>query len=223
MSLFCVVKKMCNLVEYLLKQSTGFNHFCMKIKILFYILFVNLFFVICVQAQNSQIKVEQKPNDSLKNISPSNITKINSKIDESNYFDGNTSVKIEGTSITITPPKTFHFKDGSKNTFIQDWTSSSILVQEINASYEKLIPTITNETFTKQGYNFVSKYEVFTKSGNAGMMYVLTFKTGDWEYERLVLLSGDKTKTAWISANYPVVMRHLLYEVLEKCVLNIEF
>ncbi len=196
----------------------------MKIKLLFYTIIVNLFFVICVNAQNSPtIKVEQKPNETIKNVDPSNITKINSKIDESNFFDGNTSIKIEGTSITITPPKTFHFKEGTKNTFIQDWTSSSILVQQLNTSYEKLIPTITPETFTKQGFKYISKYEVFTKSGNSGMMYVLTFKSGDWEYERIVLFSGDKTKTAWISANYPVVMRHLLYEVLEKCVLNIEF
>lgn len=196
----------------------------MKIKLLFYPIIVNLFFVICVNAQNSPtIKVEQKPNETIKNVDPSNITKINSKIDESNFFDGNTSIKIEGTSITITPPKTFHFKEGTKNTFIQDWTSSSILVQQLNTSYEKLIPTITPETFTKQGFKYISKYEVFTKSGNSGMMYVLTFKSGDWEYERIVLFSGDKTKTAWISANYPVVMRHLLYEVLEKCVLNIEF
>lgn len=177
-----------------------------------------------LQSQNEQtIKVEQKPNETIQNIDPSHISKLNSKVDESSYFDGNTPVKMEGTSITITPPKTFHFKEGTNNTFIQDWTSSSILIQQLNTSYELLIATLTPETFTKQGFKYVSKYEVFTKSGNPGMMYVLTFKTGDWEYERIVLFSGDKTKTAWISANYPVVMRHLLYEVLEKCVLNIEF
>ena len=183
--------------------------------------------VINVFSQNTQnkqpIKVHQQPNEDIKNVDPSLIKKIESKIDESNYFDGNTLAKIQGTSISIIPPKTFHFKEGSTNTFIQDWTSSSILVQQINTAYDKMITTITPETFTKQGFTYISKYEVFTKSGNPGMLYVISFKTGEWEYERIVLFSGDKTKTAWISANYPVIMRNLLYEVLEKCVLNIEF
>ncbi len=142
---------------------------------------------------------------------------------DEDYFDGATSIVIENTSIRIIPPKAFRLDKKQGNLLVQDWTGSNILIQELNTSYSKMVLGITKETFLKQGYTFISSYDVFTKSGNEGKLFILSFKTGEWEYERMVLLSGNNKKTAWISANYPVIMRHLLYEILESSILNIEF
>ena len=143
--------------------------------------------------------------------------------EEKSYFDGKTSIVITNTNIRITPPKAFRLDEKQENLIVQDWTGSNILVQELSVSYKKMLTGISKETFEKQGFEYISAYDVFTKSGNEGKLFVLSFKTGEWEYERLVLLSGDDKKTAWISANYPVIMRHLLYEILENSLLNIEF
>lgn len=159
----------------------------------------------------------------------STIDDFNSVLKESinysdeDYFDGETSILIKNTSIHITPPQAFRLDEKQSNLLIQDWTGSNILIQEINVSYQKMLSGIDAETFSKQGFEYISSIDVLTKSGNEGKLFIISFKTGEWEYERMVLLSGNKRKTAWISANYPVIMRHLLYEVIEKSILNIEF
>ncbi|NLN73433.1 MAG: hypothetical protein GX140_04225 [Bacteroidales bacterium] len=172
-------------------------------------------------AQSGEITVNKSYADGDIKISDEHISLM--EIPDSVYFDGLSAIKIEGTDIYITPPKAFRLKDGSNNLLVQDWTSSNILIQQMPVSYKSMIANISAETFTKQGFEYINKYEAFTKSGNEGTVYVLGFVSGEWEYERLVLLSGDGKKTAWISANYPVMMKHLLFEVLEKSILNIEF
>ncbi|MGI6320274.1 MAG: hypothetical protein ACOXZK_04815 [Bacteroidales bacterium] len=172
-------------------------------------------------AQNGDITVNKSYADGDINISDEHISLM--EIHDSVYFDGLSAIKIEGTDIYITPPKAFRLQDGSNNLLVQDWTSSNILIQQMPVSYKSMIANISAETFTKQGFEYINKYETFTKSGNEGTIYVLGFISGEWEYERLVLLSGDGKKTAWISANYPVMMKHLLFEVLERSILNIEF
>jgi hypothetical protein len=186
------------------------------------ILFVCFFVFACLcdsYSQSSRAEVKGFNNvDSFNLMLKSAVIK-----DDKSYFDGKTSIVINNTSIRITPPKAFRKDDKQENLLIQDWTSSNILVQELPISYKKMLVGINKETFGKQGFEYISAYDVFTKSGNEGKLFVLSFKTGEWEYERLVLLSGDDKKTAWISANYPVIMRHLLYEILESSILNIEF
>lgn len=186
------------------------------------ILFVCFFVFACLHDSYSQSsRAELK---GFNNIDSFNLLLKSAVIkDDKSYFDGKTSILINNTSIKITPPKAYRLDDKQDNLLIQDWTGSNILVQELSVSYKKMLTGISKETFEKQGFEHISAYDVFTKSGNEGKLFVLSFKTGEWEYERLVLLSGDDKKTAWISANYPVIMRHLLYEVLENSLLNIEF
>ncbi|MDD2411713.1 MAG: hypothetical protein RBS19_08485 [Bacteroidales bacterium] len=163
-------------------------------------------------------------NNKLEGIDEFNsILKSSINYSDKDYFDGETSILIENTNIRISPPKAFRLDEKRPNLLIQDWTGSNILIQEINAPYKTMLSGINKETFSKQGFDYISSYDVFTKSGNEGTLFILAFKTGEWEYERMVLLSGNDQKTAWISANYPVIMRHLLYEIMEKSILNIEF
>ncbi|MDD2345983.1 MAG: hypothetical protein PHI36_07275 [Bacteroidales bacterium] len=171
-----------------------------------------------------QDSVNDKHKDIHKDLNEfSEILKSSINYSDEDYFDGKTSILIKNTNIRISPPKAFRLDEKQSNLLIQDWTGSNILVQEINAPYKKMLSGINEETFIKQGFEYISSYDVFTKSGNEGKLFILSFKTGEWEYERMVLLSGNNQKTAWISANYPVIMRHLLYEIMENSILNIEF
>lgn len=171
-----------------------------------------------------QDSINEKRTDIHKDISEfSTIIESSINYSDEDYFDGETSILVENTSIRISPPKAFRLDEKKSNLLIQDWTGSNILIQEINASYQKMLSGINKETFLKQGFEYISSYDVFTRSGYEGRLFVLSFKTGEWEYERMVLLSGNNQKTAWISANYPVIIRHLLYEIIENSILNIEF
>jgi hypothetical protein len=187
-------------------------------RVLFVFLFVNLC-LLSVYSQDARVDIKK-----LESIDSFNLNlKSAVSTDRQDYFDGQTSIIIKNTGIQIKPPKAFRLDDKQDNLLVQDWTGSNILVQELQVPYKKMILGVSKESFLKQGFDFVSSFDVFTKSGNEGKLYILSFKTGEWEYERLVLLSGNDKKTAWISANYPVIMRHLLYEILENSILNIEF
>jgi hypothetical protein len=137
---------------------------------------------------------------------------------------------VPNTDIVITPPAHFKYVDAFKG-FIHVGTSASITIQEIeNISYLQIVEGLTPEYFAKQKATLISSEDIKTKSGMEGKLYVLGFTTTSNDtskkvlhYERMMLFTGDYQRTLWISANYPELLKKVLYFVLKESLLTVQF
>ncbi len=141
-------------------------------------------------------------------------------IADSLLFDGIQQYTFPESSITYTPPKTFRLDE--QGNIVHDWTGSSIQSKILNTNYSKLIPTITKETFEKQGFSYINQLQITTDQKNEGTLFLIKFTSNNIEYERIVFFVGNQHQTLWLNINYPVMMKSLLYEVFEKSLLTIK-
>jgi hypothetical protein len=137
---------------------------------------------------------------------------------------------VPNTDIVIIPPAHFKYVDAI-NGFIHVGTSASITVQELdNISYLQIIEGLTPEYFAKQNVTVLNSEDVKTRSGMTGKLYTLGFSTVSNDsakkilhYERLMLFTGDYQHTIWLSANYPELLKKVLYNVLKESLLTVNF
>src|SRR3989339_842379 len=127
-----------------------------------------------------------------------------------------------GTNVKIIPPRNFQPHLSVKG-FMHAGSSASIQVQEIAKPFKSIIAEINDATFTSQGYTIIKQESVKTNTLKDAMLYHVSFKTKDVEYERLMLLTGDEKNTVWINANYPKITDFLLFDVLKKSLLSVIF
>ena len=142
-------------------------------------------------------------------------------IADSLLFDGTKRYFLINSTLSFIPPKTF--REDSYGNIIHDWTGASLQLKVVNSNYDFLVKAVQKQTFEKQGYTYINQQTLKTNSGKESTLYLISYKTNNYDYERIVFFVGNGDKTAWISANYPVIMKSLLYEVIEKSLLTVEF
>jgi hypothetical protein len=142
-------------------------------------------------------------------------------IPDSLLFNGIQKFTFPKTNVSITPPKTF--RADNQGNLIHDWTGSSIQCTIVNANYLSLLKTINKETFEKQGYTYINQQTLSTRTNKEGTLFLIGFTSNGMEYERIVFFIGNNNQTAWLSINYPVMMKSLIFETIENCLTTIEF
>jgi hypothetical protein len=146
---------------------------------------------------------------------------------DSAAFNGTTQVELLGEGIKITPPA--HFRQmKTMASFMHIGSSSSMQIKEIqNTPWQIVVNSLTEEYFEKQGVRLLAKDTVSTKVGNPGMMYLISFDIKNQEtqkevtFERIMYFTGDYNRTIWINANYPALIRQMMFPVLEECILSL--
>lgn len=138
---------------------------------------------------------------------------------------------IPGTDIRIIPPAYFKpfIKEG-KYGFMHEGAGASIAVMEVKGTpWVMVTQALTKDYIEKQGMHYISREEVKTKAGNDGVIISVGFKVKstdgkqDVEYERLMLFTGDYSRTIWVQGNYPVVAKKVLYLVVRESLLSVQF
>jgi len=142
-------------------------------------------------------------------------------IPDSLLFNGIQKFTFPNTDLTLIPPKTF--RADNQGNLIHDWTGSSVQCTIVNTNYLSLLKTIHKETFEKQGYTYINQQTLLTRMNKEGTLFLIGFTSNGVEYERIVFFIGNNNQTAWLSINYPVMMKSLLFETIENCLTTIEF
>ncbi|MBI5541593.1 MAG: hypothetical protein HY951_16145 [Bacteroidia bacterium] len=137
---------------------------------------------------------------------------------------------IPNTEILITPPA--HFKFVEKiNGFIHLGSSASITATAVDGtSYLQVAEGLTSEYFNTQNAVLISCEDVKTALGMEGKLYTLSFQTTSndtskkvLQFERMMFFTGDYNRTIWLTANYPALLKKLLYPVLRESLLTVKF
>lgn len=137
-------------------------------------------------------------------------------------------VQVPNTSVKIIPPPYFKNSE-SFNGFIHDGAGATIQVSETEGKpYPVMAQAMANEeNLKKQGITLISQEQIITRTGKKGVMIVIGFSvkgpTKTFEYERIVLLTGDYNKTIIINANYPTIAKDILSAVLKQSLLTTDY
>lgn len=143
----------------------------------------------------------------------------------------NTYVTIPNSDIRLIPPAYFKpFLNDGKFGFMHEGAGASISIQEITGTpYPIVVQYMTKEYLETQGVKLLAKENVQTTQKKEAVIYLVSFtvksKDGSKElqYERIMLFTGDYNRTIWISANYPVVARKMLFNPLRISLLSVDF
>ncbi|NLA24288.1 MAG: hypothetical protein GX879_04905 [Bacteroidales bacterium] len=87
------------------------------------------------------------------------------------------------------------------------------IIEVAGVNFKNIVHGMTNEHIEKQGYKLIEKMDLTNAIGQAATCFVVGFKSGDIEYERLMYFTGE-TKAIWINTNYPKEMKKLLLPAL---------
>jgi hypothetical protein len=137
-------------------------------------------------------------------------------------------VLVGATGVKIIPPAYFE-KSSTFDGFNHTGAGASI---QISVTQGKPFPimaqAMVNKTnLEKLGIQLISEEKIKTDSGKDAILIVIAFSvkgpTKTFEYERMVLLTGDYDKTIIVNANYPVIAKTILYEVLKKSVKTVTY
>jgi len=138
--------------------------------------------------------------------------------------------KVPSTDVSFIPPKYFMALP-VKNTLIHPTSSSSIQVNEIDGTpYPMLVKNITAEYIEKQNAKFIKRIDTLTYDGKQATIFVVSFNVESKdsartviEFERFMFFTGDYNKTIWINANYPIIAKDVLANVLLNSLLTTKF
>ena len=143
----------------------------------------------------------------------------------------NAYVTLPNSDIRMVPPAFFKpFINDGKFGFMHEGAGASISIQEVKGTpYPIVVQNMTEEYLETQGVKLIKKDIGQTKQKKDAVIYLVSFtvksKDGskELEYERLMLFTGDYNRTIWISANYPVVARKMLFNPLRESLLSVQF
>ena len=143
----------------------------------------------------------------------------------------NAYVTVPNSDIRIVPPAYFKaFVNDGKFGFMHDGSGASVSIQEIiGTPYPIVAQYMSKEYLETQGVKFITKEDIQTRDKKDAIIYLVSFPvkskdgTKELQYERLMLFTGDYNRTIWISANYPVVARKMLFVALRESLLSVKF
>lgn len=148
---------------------------------------------------------------------------------DTSYHAINEPFEIGDLDVFITPPAYFMpFVQNGNQGFIHKGAGSTIQVQIIEGVlYPFITASLSEEELLKQNAKLVEKFEVLTNQGEKAEMMIVSFSIKaldkDVAYERLMLFTGDTKRSIWISANYPVVAKPVVFQVLKESLLSVTF
>lgn len=131
------------------------------------------------------------------------------------------------SNISIVPPVGFKQVDFFKG-FFNYSNGASIQIESVDSiAYLLVAEGFTQANLTSQGVTLISKENITSPSGQKGILVTLRFEVSQEgetrQYERLSYLTGDMNRTIFLNANYPVLVKELVYESIKTCLLTAQF
>ena len=137
-------------------------------------------------------------------------------------------VTVPHTNVKILPPAYFAPSDKFDG-FYHEGAGASLLITETEGHPFTIMAeaAANDENLTKLGIKLISQEKLKTKAGKDAILIVLQFTvkgpTKSFDYERQMLLTGDYDKTVVVTANYPMLAKSILYEVIKQSALTVTY
>ncbi|MCU7615902.1 hypothetical protein NZ698_01725 [Chryseobacterium sp. PBS4-4] len=129
----------------------------------------------------------------------------------------NQRVSVSGTKYSMIPPEGFE-KSQSFSGFQHTESGSSIMINELPASYEDLVKEFTSEALKSKGMNLLDK-TIIDFNGSKANVFKITQVANGKIYLKQLLVFGDQTKTVLVNGIYPEINKNL-EESIKKSILS---
>lgn len=135
--------------------------------------------------------------------------------------------KATVNTVTLDVPEGFEAVQ-NQNGFLHKGSASTLMIEEIsNSPFSFSADHFSAKNLEKDGASLIGQQNIKTSSGQDAILYTLTValknkdNTTTVDFERMVLLTGNETKTICVVVNYPVIVRALIQEPLKTAMLSI--
>lgn len=137
-------------------------------------------------------------------------------------------VPVGNLGVSILPPAYFEVAENFTG-FMHKGAGASI---QISTTQGKPFPImaqamVDKANLEKLGIKLISQEKIKTKQGKDAILIVIGFTIKgpgkDFDYERIVLLTGDYDRTIMVNANYPLLAKEILFEVIKQSVLTLSY
>lgn len=115
-----------------------------------------------------------------------------------------------------------------QNGFLHKGSASTLMIEEIpNSPFSFAAEHFNASSLEKDGARLTGQENMKTSSGQDAILYTLTVplknkdNTTSADFERMVLITGNETKTICIVVNYPVIIKKLIQEPLKTSMLSV--
>jgi hypothetical protein len=130
-------------------------------------------------------------------------------------------------NVSIVAPTGFKKVDFFKG-FFNYSNGASIQIESVtDIAYVLVAEGFTQQNLEAQGVTLIKKENITNPNGQNGILITLRFNVTENEeirqYERLSYLTGDMNKTIFLNANYPVLVKDLVYEAIKTSLLTAKF
>lgn len=140
-----------------------------------------------------------------------------------------TQLSVPNTSIKMNIPDAFVW-DLEQSAFIYSGAAASISFKEVKGtSVKTLTESMRSALRNEANIQSNTSTDLTTTAGATATQFITTFavtangQEKQTEFERIVFVCGNEDNAVWVSVSYPAMTRSLLSDVLQSCLLSIEF
>jgi len=130
-------------------------------------------------------------------------------------------VKVPGTKVSLVPPAGLKLSERFPG-FMDEETSSSILITEMPAPYSEIANGFTKEALVTRGMNLLSRREV-SLNGRPGILLQVGQKTRSIAFLKWMVVTGNEKETVLVTATFPEQMKAQLSSAMEKSALSVQW
>jgi len=130
-------------------------------------------------------------------------------------------VKVPGTKASLVPPASLKPSDRFPG-FLDEETSSSIVITEIPAPYSEMADGFTKEALATKGMNLLSKKEI-SLDGRPGVLLHAGQEARSIAFLKWMVITGNEKETLLVTATFPEEMKAQLSSVMEQSALSVKW
>jgi hypothetical protein len=130
-------------------------------------------------------------------------------------------VKVPGTKVSLVPPTGLKPSERFPG-FLDEETSSSIVITEMPAPYSEIADGFTKEALAMRGMNLLSRREI-SINGRSGILLHVGQEARSIAFLKWMVITGNEKETVLITATFPEEMKAQLSSAMEKSALSVQW
>lgn len=130
-------------------------------------------------------------------------------------------VKVPGTKVSIIPPASLKPSERFPG-FIDEETSSSIVITEMEGPYPEMAKVFTKEALATKGMNLLRKKKI-SLNGRAGILLHMEQEARSIAFLKWMVVTGNEKETVLVTATFPKEMKAQLSSAMERAALSVQW
>jgi hypothetical protein len=130
-------------------------------------------------------------------------------------------VKVPGTKVSLVPPSGLKPADRFPG-FVDEETSSSIMVTELPVPYSEMAKGLTKETLATKGMNLLSRNEI-TLNGKPAILLHVAQEARSIAFLKWMIMTGNEKELVMVTATFPENLKTEFSSPMKQSALSVQW